>query len=526
MSQLNRRQFLTGAAAAAVAARAPAVHAQRRATLRFVPHADLKVLDPIWTTAYITRNHGYMIYDTLFGTDEQLRVKPQMVETWSVTGRGLRWTFTLRDGLRWHDGAPVVAEDAVESIKRWSKRDPLGKLLAAHTAKLAPVDRKTFSLDLAQPFALVLEALGKPSSNVPFIMPARVAATSDAEQIKEVIGSGPFRFSRDEWQPGYEVVYLRNPDYVPRGDAPSGSTGAKKVALDRVVWRYIPDPATASSALAAGEVDWWELPPIDFAPTIEANPALATFLQDPRGTQGWIRPNHLQPPFAAKKARQALLYMVDQRQYLQAVVGQPKYYRTCPAMFTCGGPWESAAGAPIGQDLAKAAALVRESGYDGRPVVALDATDLGLVHGAALLSRELMTKIGFAVDLQAMDWSTLVARRAKKEPPGQGGWNFLFTWWTASDLINPAVHAGISGAGAGAWFGWPENAEIERLKLEWVRTTDHARQKQLAEQIQRVAYEEVMYIPFGQALQPTAYRRSVTGVLRFPAPVFWNVSIA
>jgi peptide/nickel transport system substrate-binding protein len=218
--------------------------------------------------------------------------------------------------------------------------------------------------------------------------------------------------------------------------------------------------------------------------------------------------------------------MVDQRQYLQAAIGQPTYYRTCAALFTCGGPWESAVGAPSRPDPARAAQLVKESGYDGRPVVVLDPTDIALTHGAALLTRDLMTKIGFNVDLHAMDWSTVVARRAKKDPPAQGGWNVLFTWWIASDLINPAVHAGISGAGPGAWFGWAENAEIERLKLEWVRATDRARQKRLADEIQKLAYDEVMYVPFGQWVLPTAYQRAVNGILKFPAPLFWNVSIA
>ncbi len=528
MKNVSRRRFLAGTAAAAttLAVRAPFVHAQKRGgTLRFIPHADLKVLDPIWTTAYITRNHSYMIYDTLFGTDERLRIKPQMVERWRSSNKNLTWSFTLRNGLRWHDGQPVTAEDAVESIKRWSKRDPLGKLLSAHIAKIAPADRKTFTIELAEPFALVLEALGKPSSNVPFIMPARVAAASEAEQIKEFIGSGPFKFVKDEWQPGYQVVYVRNPDYVSRNDPPSGSTGAKKVSLEKVVWRYIPDAATAAAALDAGEVDWWENPPLDFVPKIETNQALTTFIQDPRGTQGWIRANHLHPPFNEKKARQALLYMVDQREYLQAAIGQPKYYRTCAALFTCGGPWESTVGAPARPDLARAAQLVKESGYDGRPVVVLDPTDIALTHGAALVTRDLMTKIGFNVDLQAMDWSTVVARRAKKDPPAQGGWNTLFTWWIASDVINPAVHAGVSGAGPSAWFGWPQSPEIERLRLEWVRATDRARQKRLADEIQKLAYDEVMYVPFGQWVLPTAYQRAVKGILRFPAPLFWNVSI-
>ena len=330
---------------------------------------------------------------------------------------------------------------------------------------------------------------------------------------------------KDEWQPGNQVVYVRNPDYVPRNDAPSGSTGGKKVNLDRVVWKYIPDPATAAAALEAGEVDWYEQPSIDIAVRLEGNKDIMVAIQDPRGTQGWIRPNHLQPPFNNKKARQALLYMVDQEKYLQAALGQPKYYRTCPAVFTCGGPFETGAGA-VKQDVNKAKQLLKDSGYDGKPVVVLDPTDIPLTHGAALVSRELMTQVGFNVDLQAMDWSTVVARRAKKDPPAQGGWNVLFTWWIASDVINPAVHAGISGAGSSAWFGWPENGRIEELKIQWARATDKAAQKQIAEEIQKVALDEVMYVPFGQWVSPTAFRKSMQGFLQFPAPVFWSVSIA
>ena len=178
---LSRRQVLGGAAAttAAVTLGAPSVHAQKRGqTLRFVAQADLKILDPIWTTAYITRNHGYLVYDTLFGTDEQLQIKPQMVDRTTVSADGMKYTFTLRDGLRWHDGQPVRSEDCVESLKRWGKKDRFGRLLMAHTGKIAPVDQKTFTLELAERFGPVLDALGKPSSNVPFMMPARIAATS------------------------------------------------------------------------------------------------------------------------------------------------------------------------------------------------------------------------------------------------------------------------------------------------------------------------------------------------------------
>ena len=265
MSDLSRRRFLAGStAAAAVTIGAPFVHAQKRGgTMRFIAHADLKVLDPIWTTAYITRNHSYLIYDTLYGTDEKDQIRPQMVDKHSVSSDGKRWTFTLRDGLKWHDGKAVTAEDCTESIKRWAKRDPFGKLLAAHTSRITAADRKTFTLELSERFGPVLEALGKPSSNVPFIMPAHIAATPDSEQIKDFLGSGPFRFVKDEWQPGNQVVYVRNPDYVPRSEKPSGSTGGKVAHLDKVIWRYIPDAATASAALERNEVDWWENPPVD-----------------------------------------------------------------------------------------------------------------------------------------------------------------------------------------------------------------------------------------------------------------------
>src|SRR5882724_11881841 len=295
MNRLSRRQVLGGAAvtAATVMLGSPSIHAQKRdRTLRFVAQADLKIVDPVWTTAYITRNHGYLVYDTLFGTDEQLQIKPQMVDHFTVSKDGMKYTFTLRDGLRWHDGQPVRSEDCVESLKRWGKRDRFGQLLMANTGKIAPVDSKTFTLELAERFGPVLDALGKPSSIVPFMMPARIAATSPDEEIKEIVGSGPFKFVQDDWQPGRQAVYVRNPSYVPRNEVPSGSTGGKNVQLDKVIWRYIPDPDAAAVALAAGEVDWWEQPPLDFISKIDQNPDLRTFTPDPLGTQGWLRPNH------------------------------------------------------------------------------------------------------------------------------------------------------------------------------------------------------------------------------------------
>jgi peptide/nickel transport system substrate-binding protein len=529
MDRISRRQAVRGAgAAAAMMLGSPSVHAQNgRQTLRFVAQADLKILDPIWTTAYITRNHGYLVYDTLFGTDEQFRIKPQMVGRTTVSPDGMKYTFTLRDGLRWHDGQPVVSEDCVESLKRWGQKDRFGQLLMAHTGKIAPLDSKTFTLELAERFGPVLDALGKPSNNVPFMMPARIASTPAEEQIKEFVGSGPFKFARGEWQPGEQVVYLRNSDYVPRDDTPSGSTGGKKVYLDQVVWRYIPDPWDAADDLVAGKVDWWEQPPIDFIPKIEQKPDLQTLLIDPLGTQGWLRPNCLHPPFDNKKARQALLHMMDQVTYLAWAIGQSQYYRECDSVFACGGPYSTSAGAEpvMKHDLTIARQLVKESGYDGRPVVVLHVTDIPFLNAAAIVTRQRLESIGFKVILKAMDWSTNLVARTRKEPPEKGGWNLLFTWWLAADVINRAVHFGLSGAGPRAWFGWPDVPQLEKLITDWVRAGDETKRKLLASEVQKIALSEVTYVPWGEWFQPTAFRKNVRDVLKFGAPIFWNVKV-
>jgi peptide/nickel transport system substrate-binding protein len=496
-------------------------------TLRFIPHADLKNIDPIWTTAYITRNHGYMIYDTLFSLDANLQPQPQMVDTWSVSPDGLTYTFTLRPGLKWHDGAPVRAADCVASIKRWGKRDGMGQKLMDFTKSLDVVDDRTFTLTLKEPYGLVLHSLAKISSNVPFMMPERVAKTDPFTQIKEKIGSGPFIFVEKEWVPGSKVVYVRNPDYIPRPEPASLAAGGKRVYVDRVEWIYIPDQATAQAALAAGEVDYFESPQTDLLPLLESNPDITVAIADPLGSQGWLRPNHLYPPFNNKKARQALLWMVNQEDYMRAVAGDPKFWRTCPAYFVCGTPLETDAGsdALMTQDFAKAKQLLKEAGYDGRPVILMDPTDIPTLHNATLVTAQLLRKIGVNLQVQAMDWSTLTSRRAEKKPPEEGGWNLFHTSWIAPDVFNPVANIGISGGcKEKAWFGWPCDERLEKLRDAWSRTTDPAEQKRLATEIQRVAYDNVPYVITGQYFHARAYRKNIKGVIAAPVPFLWNIS--
>ena len=517
-------RWAVGAAAAFAIALAPNAHAEK--VLRIVPHADLKNLDPIWTTAYITRNHGYMVYDTLFAVDQNLELQPQMVDTWKVSDDGLVYTFTLRDGLMWHDGKPVTSADCIASISRWGKRDGMGQKLMDFTKSMDAVDDKTFTLTLKEPYGLVLDSLGKISSNTPFMMPKRLAEVDAFEQVPEVIGSGPFKFVKDEWVPGSKIVYVKNTDYVPRKEPASGAAGGKVVKVDRVEWVYIPDPATAMNALVNGEVDLWETPAVDMVPLLKTNADIEIKVIDPLGTQGWLRPNPLHPPFDNPKARQALLYAVNQEEYLQAIVGDPALYKVCAAYFICGTPNETSIGteALSSVNKEKAKQLLKEAGYKGEKIILMQPTDIPVLNNASLVTAQLLRDIGMDVEVQAMDWSTLTSRRAEKKKPSEGGWNVFHTYSTGADVQSPIANIGISGGGVEkAWFGWPTDAKTEELRDAFAREASADGKKKIIDELQSRLFEVVPYVNYGQWFQPMAWRKNLSGVVVSPVPFFWNI---
>ena len=363
---------------AAVIATAAGQPASAETVLRAVMHSDLKIIDPIWTTALISAHHGYLVYDTLFALDERLEIRPQMVEKWEVSPDKLTYTFTLRDGLKWHDGGAVTAEDCIASLKRWGARDAMGQKLMDFVKEFKAVDGKTFQMVLKEPYGLVLDSFGKPSSQVPFMMPKKVADTDPFKQIDSQVGSGPFIYVNAESKPGEKHVYIKNPKYKPRAEAPSGLSGGKVVKVDRVEIIELPDPQQQVNALIAGEIDLIEQPPHDLIPILEKEKAVKLFDWNPLGHQFIIRFNHTQPPFNNPKVRLAALYAMRQEDYLKATVGESKYYKVCSAAFVCGTP--NAVDAPDGMlvkpDLDKAKALLKEAGYDGTPIVLMQSTTL------------------------------------------------------------------------------------------------------------------------------------------------------
>lgn len=513
----------TAAFATVVAAPAPA---EAETVLRVVKHSSLRVLDPILTTAYMSRNHGYMVFDTLFATDENFEVKPQMVDTWDVSDDGLTYTFTLRDGLMWHDGEPVTAADCVASIKRWGTRDTMGQKLMDFVKAFEEVDDKTFRLVLSEPYGLVIESLGKVSSNVPFMMPKRLAETPGTEAIKEQIGSGPFKFVHEEFQPGVKAVYVRNPDYAPRDEPSSWATGAKIVKVDRVEWLSMPDHMTAVNALVGGEIDIMESAPHDLYPILAASPDVEMRVINHLGLQGMLRFNHLHPPFDNPTIRRAVAYAINQEDYMASWVGNPDFYRTCPAMFVCETPLAADVGADglMQGNQDRARELLKEGGYDGTPIVILQPTDVASIASYPVVTAQALRQVGMTVDLQAMDWQTLVSRRAVKGPPAEGGWNIFHTNWASVDVMNPISNAGTNAGGAErGWFGWPGDEEVERLRDAFAKETDADKQRDLAFAVQERAYEVLTHLPLGEYTANFSHRTNISGVLDSPVPFFWNI---
>jgi peptide/nickel transport system substrate-binding protein len=495
-------------------------------TITAVMHADLRTPGTM-TTAYIVRDFGYMVFDTLAAEDSSYKIQPQMAE-WKISDDKLTYTFTLRDGLKWHDGAPVTAEDCVASLKRWGKADSMGQKLMDFTASIEAPDAKTIVLKLKEPYGLVLDSIGKPSSLVPFMMPKRMAESPPDKPLPELIGSGPFKFVASEFQPGVKAVFEKNKDYVPRKEPPSWTSGGKVVKVDRVEWITMPDAQTAANALQSGDIDFMEVPSYDILPVLSANPDIKVETLNKLGFQTVGRMNFLWPPFDNVKIRRAALLAMNQKDVLDALIGYPEYYKVCGAYFICGTPLATEVGSETlvkGNGMAEAKKLLAESGYDGTPIVIMAPGDVVTLKAQPIVAAQLLREAGFKVDVQATDWGTVISRRTLQKSPKEGGWNMFFTNWAGADVMNPIVNFAIGGRGKnGGWFGWAEDARIEQLKDEFVRASSPDEQKKIAASIQQEAYDQVIFIPLGEFTQPSAWRKSLTGVLDGPAtPIFWNI---
>ncbi len=523
---MQRRRFLQAALAAPVLA-TPALAASDSArVLRFVPDADLTVLDPSWVTVYQTRDHGFLVYDTLFGLDQDYIPRPQMLEGFTTAPDGLAWRLTLRPGLRFHDGEAVLARDAVASIKRWMKRDAFGQTLAAALDDIAAPDDRTILIRLNTPFPRLPDALAKTAPMMCAIMPARIADGDPAKPITDPTGSGPYIYVPEERVAGSRVVYRQFDGYVPRNEPAFRTAGGKVAHFERIEWTILQDPATSAAALQKGEVDWLYTPQSDLLPLLKRSLGIATRVVVPTGTIATMRFNHLQPPFNNPALRRALFGAITQSDYMIAVNGEDRsrwndnvgYF--CPNTPLANDAGMQALTGP--RDLTAVKRAIAASGYAGEKVLLMAPQDIASVKTLADVTADVLGRLGLNLEVAAMDWASSLQRRQKKGPPSEGGWSIFQTSWAGSDHINPSGHVFLRGNGEQAAPGWPNSPRIEALRNEWLRTEGLADQQRLAREIQLQAFEDVPYIPLGQTITTTAYRGDLTGMLD-GLPLFWNI---
>jgi peptide/nickel transport system substrate-binding protein len=522
---MNRRAFLAsslGGLALPMIGRS-----QTRATLRFVPQVDLAVLDPVATGAYPTRTHGYMVYDTLFGRTAADTPTPQMLAAHTTEQDGLLWRLRLREGLLWHDGTPVLARDCVASIRRWGQRNALGLVMMDATNDIVVEDDRTIAVHLKRPFALLPTALSATGGYMPAMMPEHLAQTDAMVPVKEITGSGPFRFMAAEHVPGARSVYEPFAGYVPRPDGVAEFTaGPKVVTLGRVEWTTIPDQGTAASALQSGEVDWLEFLSPDLAPLFRGKAQFKLWAQDPTGAMEYLCLNHVQPPFDNPAIRRALLGAIDQAQFMQAAVGDAReLWHGDVGVFCPGTPMASTAG--LGRitgphDPAVARKAVEAAGYKGERVALMVPQDQPALKAFGDLGAQVMRDIGLVVDYQAVDWGTMLSRRASKAPVGQGGWSAFPIGNSGSDAVDPVNYLLLRANGPKAYFGWPDSPAVEKLRADWLVAPSLAEQKAIAAALQTQALEDVLFIPLGQVLRRSAVSTRVQGIA--PGfPVFWGI---
>ena len=516
-----RRALFSFLAAAALAGPAAA-----QTVLRVIPSADLTELDPTRGANLISRIYSQMVFETLYAMDGTLTPRPLMLESGEASPDGLRWTFTLRPGLHFHNGATVTSKDVVASLERWMGNTSIGGQLKARVQSLEAADDRRVIMTLKERFGLVEFILAGPGAPIAAIMPEADARRPIGSPLPNPVGSGPFRFVPGERVAGHRAVFERNPDYQSRTEPTDGLAGARTVKVDRVEWIVMPDAVTAANALATGEADLWEQVTPDLAPFLaQRGMVLRRLSAMPSVT--FIRPNFQLPPFNDIRARQALALLFDQREMMDAVAGDKVPSQPCSSFTVCGGPLSTEAGSESYRkpDLARARALMKEAGYNGERLVMVATPQLPVIGQMALVAEQRLRQIGVNVDLEMMDFSAMFPRiQAPNKPIGQGGYH-LFPYYAAGVFwFHPMTNLSLDvSCPASSWAGFPCDKEGEALRQAFLAAPDEATRHKAYEAFHRRMWDFLPYIPTGQFDVQSAYRQNIQGVLPAYFISYWNI---
>ena len=487
---------------------------RRGGTLRVVSQASISTIDPISSSAWVAWAVGTQIYDVPFASDGSFQPQLQMLEDWSISDDGLVWSFTIRDGLMWHDGDPVTAEDFKATLERAFDSYYTGWKELGSRATAGVVDDKTWTLTFEEPFGLVLDSLAFNTEGFP-IQKASVIKDTPAERgggvLQEHIGSGPYQFV--DWDVGNRIILERFDDYVSRTEAPSGHAGAKYAFVDSIEFHEIPDVQTRLSLLETMEVDFIDTAPLDFFDIMRDNPEIDVYT-DPIGRWPVMIINHRRIPFMDVKARKALQAAVP-HEAIMAAYGPPGLRGLCSAVFICGLRWDTKIGEENynQNDVEKAKQLLAESNYDGRPIVAMTPVDQPTIHPILTVAEQNLREAGFNLDLNFVDWATLKSRRVKPDD-----WD-IFTTWGAAAAASPLTNR----LGVGDLGGF-ESDRVTELREAFFNATSEDEQRGLIEQLQLTYYEEVPYVVIGFFSGIHAAGNWVRGFdSRALWPAYWNV---
>ena len=494
--------------------------------LRVAPSTDVQELDPTRGRNLISRIYSQMVFETLFALDHSLSPRPMMVDRETVSADRLTYTFTLRSGLKFHDGSPVTTDDVIASLHRWLDGTTIGAVLKDRIASLSAVDDLTFTLVVKEPFSLVEFMLAGPGAPIPAIMREKDATRPENEPMTEPIGSGPFRYLASERVSGHRVVFDRNPDYAVRSEPTDGLAGARIVKVDRVEWTILPDNTTTAAALANGEIDFWEGIAPDLVPYLRAHDIVVR-RTNTLPSMALIRPNFQVPPFNDVRARRALALLFDQRELMTAVVGDNMKWETCYAFTVCGGPLSTEVGSESYRkpDVAKAKALLAEAGYKGEKLVLLGTPNLPPINAMSQVVEQRMREVGIPVDLQMVDFAAMFKRMNTADLNAGGASWHLFTYYAiGAAWYHPLTNITLDlSCGKKNWAGFPCDPEGEALRQKFLDAADDAARKQAFEAFQRHLWDFIPYVPEGQFDVASAYRQELSGVLAAYVQPYWNI---
>ncbi len=493
---------------------ASAADGRRGGTLKVISQASISTIDPISSSAWVAWAVGTQIYDVPFASDGNFQPQLQMLEDWSISDDGLVWTFNIRDGLQWHNGEPVKAEDFKATLERAFDSYYTGWKELGARATVGVVDDSTWTLSFEEPFGLVLDSMNFNTEGLP-IQKASVIADTPAERgggvLQEHVGSGPYQFV--DWDVGNRIILERFEDYLPRTEAPSGHAGAKYAYVDAIEFYEIPDVQTRLSLLETAEMDFMDTAPLDFFEIMRDNPEIEVYT-DPIGRWPVMIINHRRIPFEDVKARKALQAAID-HEAIMAAYGPPGLRGLCSAVFLCGLRWDTKVGEENynQNDVEKAKKLLEESTYDGRPIVAMTPVDQPTIHPILTVGEQNLKAAGFNIDLQVVDWATLKSRRVKPDD-----WD-IFTTWGAAAAASPLTNR----LGVGDLGGF-ESDRVTELREAFFKATSEDEQRDLVEQLQMTYYEEVPYVVIGYFSGIHAAGNWVRGFdSRALWPAYWNV---